>query len=85
MLSTFDAFETSTLCQSLLELATESRRRLKGQRMDIQTFMKAEEECHKKLIYLANRGPNLSPSSLPELATSPAALSSDRQALAKFA
>lgn len=81
---TFDALETSTSCQSLLELITESRRHPKGQRMDIQTFVKAEEECCKRLISSENQGSNCHPSSLPELATSPTALNSDRQTLAKF-
>lgn len=50
----------------------------------MQTFMKAEEKCCKRLISLANQGRNCSPTSLPELAISPTALSSDRQTLAKF-
>lgn len=81
---TFDALETPTSCQSLLELITESRRYPKGQRMDIQTFVKAEEECCKRLISSENRGSNCHPFSLPELATSPTALNSDRLTLAKF-
>lgn len=56
--------------------------------------MKTEEEHPKRLIYLEkspkrlryleNQGANCSPHSLPELATSPTILSSDRQNLGKF-